>query len=135
MNTALFPHRANTLLRSVLALHFLAGTAYFAPSAAASPVGGVSTERPCGTAADHLAKAEEARRTAAAFRQDAARYRQELQKEKNGIAIIPKAPENPYLRKARDHYEPLIKEAEARAAEADRLAEYHRFRAAEPQEH
>lgn len=131
MNTALFPHRVNTLLRSVLALPFLAGTAYFAPSATASPVGGASVERPCGTVADHLAKAEEARRTAAAFRQDAARYRQALAKEKASIAINIKGPENPWWRKARLHYEPLIEDAERRAVEADRLAEYHRFRAAE----
>jgi hypothetical protein len=133
MNTQLFPHPLKTLLRSALALHFLAGTAYFAPSATASPVEGASVESPCGTAADHLAKAEQSRRTAAAFRQDAARYRQDLEKEKKGIAILPKATENPWWRKARLHYEPLIEDAERSAAEADRLAEYHRFRAAELQ--
>jgi hypothetical protein len=116
-----------------MALHFLAGTAYFAPSASASTLGGASVESPCGTAADHLAKAEESSRTAAAFRQDAARFRQELQKEKRGIAILPKGPENPWWRKARLHYEPLIEGAERSAVEADRLAEYHRFRAADLQ--
>lgn len=123
----------NTLLRSLMALSFLAGTACFTRSATASPVGGASTETPCGTAADHLAKAEQSRTKAAASREDAARYRQELEKEKKGIAILPKAPENPWWRKARLHYEPLIADAERRAAEADRLAEYHLFRAAELQ--
>jgi hypothetical protein len=118
-----------------MALHFLAGATCFTPSATASPVGGAANERPCGTAADHVAKAEDSRRIAAAFRQDAARYRLELEKEKKGIAILPKAPENPWWRKARLHYEPLIEEAERHAAEADRLAEYHRFRAAELQAH
>jgi hypothetical protein len=116
-----------------VALPLLAGTACFAPSATASPVGGASTETPCGTAADQLAKSEEARRTAAAFRQNAARYRQELEKEKKGIAILPKAPDNLWWRKARLHYEPLIEDAERHAAEAEKLAEYHRFRAAELQ--
>jgi len=133
MNTRLFPRPLKTLLRSLMALQFLAGTAHFAPSATASPVGGAANERPCGTATDRLAKAENFRRTAATFRQDAARYRQELVKEKRGIAILPKGPENPWWRKARLHYEPLIEDAERRAAEADRLAEYHRFRAAELQ--
>src|SRR5471032_2548661 len=108
MNTPLLRHPSKTLLGSVMALHFLAGAAYFTPlSATASPVGGASTERPCGTAADHLAKAEESAKAAAVFREDAARYRQELAKEKRGIAILPKAPENPWWRKARLHYEPL----------------------------
>jgi hypothetical protein len=133
MNTPLFRHPSKTLLRSVMALHFLAGTAYFAPPATASPFGGASVESPCGTAADHLAKAEESAKAAAVFREDAARYRQELAKEKRGIAILPKAPENPWWRKARLHYEPLIKDAERSAVEADRLAEYHRFRAADLQ--
>ena len=131
MNTPLFRHPSKTLLRSVMALHFLAGAAYFAPSATASAVGDASVGRSCGTAADHLAKAEESSRAAAAFRQDAARFRQELEKEKRGIAILPKGPENPWWRKARLHYEPLIEDAERSAVEADRLAEYHRFRAAD----
>jgi hypothetical protein len=131
MNTPLFPHPFKTLLRSALILHVLAATATFASSATASPVGGASVEHPCGTAADHLTRAEDSRRAAAAFRQDAARYRQELEKEKRSIAILPKATENPWWRKARLHYEPLIEQAERSAAEADRLAEYHRFRAAE----
>ena len=133
MDILLFPLRYKALFRSLLALHFLAGTACFAPSATASPVEGVSVERPCGTAADHLAKAEESRNTAAAFRRDAARYRRELEKEKKGIAILPKATENPWWRKARLHYEPLIEDAARSAAEADRLAEYHLFRAEELQ--
>lgn len=129
----LFPLRYKALFRSLLALNLLAGAAYFAPSATASPVGSVSVERPCGTAADHLAKAEESRQTAAAYRLDAARYRRELEKEKKGIAILPKATENPWWRKARLHYEPLIEDAERSAAEAERLAEYHLFRAEELQ--
>jgi len=133
MGIFLFPPRPKTLLRSLLALNFLAGAACFAPSATASPVGDASVERPCGTAADHLAKAEESRNTAAAFRRDAVRYRRELEKEKKGIAILPKATENPWWRKARLHYEPLIEDAERSAAEADRLAEYHLFRADELQ--
>jgi hypothetical protein len=120
------------ILRYLPALLCLSGTASFIRSANASPVG-TSTESPCGTVAEHLAKAEEARKAAEAFRQDAARYREELQKEKKSIAILPKAPENPWWHRARLHYEPLIEEAERRAAEADRLAEYHRFRAAELQ--
>jgi hypothetical protein len=131
MITPLFPHPFKTLLRCALILQFSASTTIFASSATASPVGSASVEHPRGTAADHLTKAEESRRAAAAFRQDAARYRQELEKEKKGIAILPKGPENPWWRKARLHYEPLIEDAERSAAEADRLAEYHRFRAAE----
>ena len=131
MNIQLFPRPAGTLLRSVLALQLLAGTTSLAPSAAASPDGSAATEKPGGAAADHLAKAEGFRRAAAAFRQDAIRLRQELEKEKRSIAILPKAPENPWWRKARQHYEPLIEEAERRAAEANRTAEYHRFRSME----
>jgi hypothetical protein len=133
MNTALFPHPSDIVPRSVLALLFLTGTAYFSPSAAATNLEGVATEKPCGTATGHLAKAEESRKAAAAFRQVAARYRQELEKEKKGIAILPKATENPWWRKARLHYEPLIEDAERSAAEADRLAEYHLSRADELQ--
>jgi hypothetical protein len=132
MNTLLAPRRSKPLLPSLMALPFLAGTACFAPSAAAFPVGAAS-ENPCATAACHLAKAEEAHRAAATSRQDADRYRLELQKEKKSIAILPKAPENPWWRKARLHYEPLIESAERSAVEADRLAEYHRLQSAELQ--
>jgi hypothetical protein len=85
------------------------------------------------TVADHLAKADESTRAATASRQDAAQYRQSLQKERKTIAILPKAPENPWWRKARLRYEPLIQDAEHGAAESERLAEFHRLRAAELQ--
>jgi hypothetical protein len=136
MNTLRSAHPSGVIPRFLPVLSYLAGTGYFVPHAAACPAGAVPTEtRPCGTATAHLAKAEEAHKAAEAFRQDAARYRDALQKEKKGIAILPKAPENPWWRKARLHYEPLIEEAERRAAEADRSAEYHRFRAVELQGH
>ena len=122
-----------TLVVSSLAVSCLIGTTSFTHSAVAS-VKGASTEKQSGTAADHLAKAEEARITAAAFREVAARSRQELEKERRSIAILLKAPENPWWRKAREHYQPLIEDAERRAAAADRMAEYHQLRAAELQE-
>lgn len=131
MKTPLFPRFSRKSFPFLPALCCLAAFITFAPLATAFPVGGASTECPCGTASDHLAKAEDSRRAAAAFRQDAARFRQELEREKKGIAILPKATENPWWRKARLHYEPLIDEAERRAAEAERLVEYHRLRAAE----
>ena len=121
-----------TLVGSFLAVSFLFGTSSFTRSAVAS-VEGASVETPSGTAADHLAKAEAAHITAAAFREVAARNRQELEKERKSIAILLKAPENPWWRKAREHYQPLIEDDERRAAEADRLAAYHQFRAAEVQ--
>ena len=49
------------------------------------------------------------------------------------VATSPKAPENPWLRKMRDHCDRFIKDAETLAADADKFAEYHTLRAAELQ--
>lgn len=48
--------------------------------------------------------------------------------------VVAEGPKRLRHQEACQHYEPLIEGAERRAAEADRLAEYHRFRASELQE-
>lgn len=107
-----------------------------------SPLGLQATAAPCEvaktpspdsgiTAETQLARSAAWCEIAASARADASRLREALAKEKASIAINIKAPENSWWRKARLHYEPLIAEAEARAAEAERRAEYHRLRALE----
>lgn len=133
MDTPLFPDPPKSLRRLLLAVHLVVATAFFARVVTASTLDGASIEKPCGTLAGQLAKAEESLKAAAAFRQEAVRYRRELEKEKKGIAILPKGPENPWWRKTRLHYEPLIEVSERHAAEAERLTEYHLLRATELQ--
>ena len=84
------------------------------------------------TPEQHLEKAEQYKRKAAAFRQEADDHRAMLAKYRKRVASNPKdVLENPWLKKMRVHCEKYIKEAEALAREADKFAEYHRFRAAE----
>ncbi len=49
------------------------------------------------------------------------------------VAIHPKGPENPWLKKMRDHCDRYIKDAEILAADAEKFADFHRMRAAELQ--
>ena len=84
------------------------------------------------TPEQHLEKAEQYKRKAAAFRQEADDHRAMLANYRKRVASNPKdVLENPWLKKMRVHCEKYIKEAEAQAREADKFAEYHRFRAAE----
>jgi hypothetical protein len=84
------------------------------------------------TSEQHLEKAKRYEEKAAAYREDADEHRKMLAEYKKRVALNPKDRlENPWLKKMRVHCEKYIKEAEALAREADKFADYHRFRAAE----
>lgn len=85
------------------------------------------------TAEDHLAKAADYRKKAATYREEAAMHRKMYADYKLTVATHPKAPENPWLRKMREHCDRYIKNAEVLAVDAEKFAEYHGFRAAELQ--
>ena len=129
-------HRVPRLGRAAV---FALGMALSAPGALALPQSVApppESEQPpkvAVTAEDHLAKAAEYRKKAAAYREEAAMHRKMYADYKMTVAINPKAPENPWLRKMRDHCDRYIKDAEALALDAEKFAEYHGFRAAELQ--
>jgi hypothetical protein len=80
---------------------------------------------------EHLAKAESYRAKAIAYRKEAAEHRKMLADYKRQSPPTGKFGESPYVKKMRVHCEKYIAEAEALAAEAEKLAEYHTLRAAE----
>ncbi len=85
------------------------------------------------TAEDHLAKAAEYAKRAASYHEEAARHRRMFADYAKTVATSTKAPENPWLRKMRDHCDRFIKDAESLASEAEKFANFHRMRAAELQ--
>ena len=103
------------------------------PQSVAPPSESAQAPKVAVTAEDHLAKAAEYRKKAATYREEAAMHRKMYADYKMTVAIHPKAPENPWLRKMRDHCDRYIKDAEALAVDAEKFAEYHGFRAAELQ--
>ncbi len=103
------------------------------PQSVAPPSENAEAPKIAITAEDHLAKAAEYRKKAAAYREEAAIHRKMYADYKLTVATHPKAPENPWLRKMRDHCDRYIKDAEALAVDAEKFAEYHGFRAAELQ--
>ena len=124
-----FDHAAVLALGIALA----APGAFALPQSATPPSEGAQAPKVAVTAEDHLAKAAEYRKKAASYREEAAMHRKMYADYKMTVAINPKAPENPWLRKMREHCDRYIKDAEALAVDAEKFAEYHGFRAAELQ--
>ena len=100
---------------------------------------GVTESQPTAVAAghanrpqDYAVESQHWQQEAVIHRAAAARYRQGLERAMARIAVIPKAPENPYVRRAKEHYEPLIRAAETAAANAERRAADCLFGAEEP---
>jgi hypothetical protein len=118
-----------TSITTVATVLFLASTSGLPTFAAVNAEAGSSTPGLTPDAVAFEARSRALRSLAATAMAEAARLREDLSREKASIAINWKAPENPWWRKARNRYEPLIGEAEARAAEAVHLSEYYRFRA------
>ena len=111
---------------------------FFAPTAGAqktppSPEQRNESVKVGETPEDHLAKATEYAKKASSYREEAAMHRRMYADYAKTVAFNPKAPENPWLRKMRDHCDRFIKDAERLAADSDTFAEFHRLRAAELQ--
>ena len=85
------------------------------------------------TPKDHLDRAVEYRKKAAAYREEANRHREMILALKKRLPpdTRPGNYEPPELEKLRGHCNGYIKDAEALAAKAEKLAEYHEMRAAE----
>lgn len=84
------------------------------------------------TPKEHLAKAEEYGKKAAAYRSEAATH-QKMLADFRGSAQLERPDEGPERREMRIHCERFIDKAEALAKEAEHFAEFHRTRAAELQ--
>ena len=85
------------------------------------------------TPKDHLDRAVEYRKKAAAYREEANVHREMILALKKRLPpdTRPGNYEPPELEKLRGHCNGYIKDAEALAARAEKLAEYHEMRAAE----
>ena len=87
------------------------------------------------TPEEHLARAAEYDKKAAAFRQDAAMHRKmfaEYEKSQGSPSLQSKTGrELPWIAKMRKHCDAYIQAADKLAAEAQSFAEFHRMRAAE----
>lgn len=129
-------HEAARLGRAAfLALGFAlsASGAFALPQSVAPQSESAQAPKVAVTAEDHLTKAAEYRKKAASYREEAAMHRKMYTDYKMTVATHPKGPENPWLRKMRDHCDRYIKDAETLAVDAEKFAEYHGFRAAELQ--
>lgn len=82
------------------------------------------------TPGDHLARAEEYRKKAAAYRAEAAMHRKMLA-DFRALAVTERADEDPGRKAMRIHCEGFINKAEELATEAGNFADFHRMRAAE----
>lgn len=91
----------------------------------------VTTNRVPETAKDHYAMAEQYQKVAAQNREDIAIHKKMLADFTQGVAQNPKAGENPYVKKMRQHCEKYIKAAAALEAEAEASARFHTLRARE----
>ena len=83
------------------------------------------------SARDHSQMAEHYQKVAAQTREDIEGHKKMLADFTKTATSSPKAGENPYTRKMRQHCERYIKAAEALVAEADASAKFHSFRAKE----
>lgn len=84
------------------------------------------------TAEEHYKKAESYKQKASEYRKEAEEHRKMKAEYKKKIIQHPKDPvENPWMKKMRLHCDKYIIQAEALAKEADKMAEYHTFRAKE----
>lgn len=104
-----------------------------APRAVAAQTEGVQPPKVAVTAVEHVERVAEYQKKAAAYREEAAMHRKMYADYAKGVAINAKAPENPWLRKMREHCDRYIKDAEVLATDAEKFAEMHRLRAAELQ--
>lgn len=123
------------LLPSFLAAVFAVAAAGLltAPQAVAARAETAQEPKVAVTAEEHMERVAEYQKKAAAYREEAAMHRKMYADYAKGVAINAKAPENPWLRKMREHCDRYIKDAEALATDAEKFAELHRFRAAELQ--
>jgi hypothetical protein len=94
----------------------------------------VTVETASETAEFHLARLVVCLGKATEQRETAIALKKSLDKEIGRIAVNHKAPDNPYVRKAHQQFDPLIEAAQAGAAELEREAAYHRERAKELKE-
>ena len=85
------------------------------------------------TAEEHLALAKSYQEKVVSYRQEAETHRQMLAAYKERVINNPKAPENGWMKKMREHCEGYIKNAEEMAAGAQQFADYHTLRAKELQ--
>lgn len=85
------------------------------------------------TAQDHLDKAVQYRKKAAAYHEEADMHRKMVLDLKKRLPpdTRPGNYESPEIKKMRSHCDVYIKDAEALAAAAEKFAEYHEMRAAE----
>ncbi|KAF0249991.1 MAG: hypothetical protein FD167_607 [bacterium] len=84
------------------------------------------------TAEEHYKKAESYKQKAAEYRKEAEEHRQMKAEYGKKIYQHPKdRVENPWMKKMRLHCDKYIAQAEALAREAEKMAEYHTFRAKE----
>lgn len=120
-------------LSAMLAVPLVLGSPAFAGPQTASPAAEKKeTVKLPETPQEHLAMSDEYRRKAAAYREEAAFHRKMFADYKAQLRPDPRlAFENPFVKKMRLHCEGYIKDSEALAADAEKFADFHRFRAAE----
>lgn len=132
------PRRAGSalLIAGVLmgAHAWTAGAVLGQPPESSRPAGEMRVPQ---TPEEHFARAASYADKAAAYRQEAAAHRKmfaDYEKSGSNPSLQSKmGRELPWVAKMRKHCDSYMKEAERLAAEADRLAEFHRMRGAEMQ--
>jgi hypothetical protein len=126
-----------------LSVGIILGLALLAPAAAqttskeaAAKTETTDTVKPPETHKEHLALADTYREKAVAYRKDATTHRQMLETYKKRVATPTDAKtvsENPWIKKMRLHCEEYIRDAENLVGSAEKFADFHTMRAAEPQ--